>query len=93
MGNGKSNLIVRFTVYCLLTVFVLSVVNLQFKIKDLKEEKSNLEIQIRSVRDNIDEINLRLSTPFSDEYIERVAKERLNYRNPNEIIFYNDYMN
>lgn len=92
MGNKKNNLIIRFTVYCLLAVFILSVVNLQFKIKDLKEEKTNLELQIRTVRDNIDEINLRLSTPFSDEYIERVAKERLNYRNPNEIIFYNDYM-
>ena len=39
-------------------------------------------------------INERLQTeldaPVDDEYIEKVAKEKLGYRKPAEIIFYND---
>lgn len=91
MNKGKSNIVIRFTIYCLLAVFIFSVVNLQFQIRELKDEKRKLSVEIQTISDNIDEISLRLSTPLTDEYIERVAKERLNYRNPNEIIFYNDY--
>ena len=43
----------------------------------------NMQIDLR-------ELNIRLNTPLTDEYIERIAKEKLGYRRPNEIIFYSN---
>ncbi|MFR5863840.1 MAG: hypothetical protein ACLUFV_00755 [Acutalibacteraceae bacterium] len=31
-----------------------------------------------------------LDAPITDEYIRRIAREKLNYRDPDEILFYND---
>ena len=48
------------------------------------------QAKVTALEDDITELNIKLSTPISDEYIERVAREQLGYRMPGEIIFYND---
>jgi len=71
-------------------VLAVSVVNMQIDLRNLKEQKAKLEEQVVNVEDKIQEINIRLESPLTDKYIERIAKEKLGYRNANEIIFYND---
>lgn len=87
---GSGNTIVRFAFGLIFIVLLVSVVNMQMDLRELKEKKAVLEEQVKDVEDNIQELNLRLETPLTDEYIERIAKEKLGYRNPNEIIFYNN---
>lgn len=52
-----------------------------------------LTVQIEDVQGNIDELQNRLDTPFDKEYIIALAKEKLGYCLPDEIIFYNDLIN
>lgn len=87
---GSGNTIVRFAFGLIFVVLIVSVVNMQYQLRDLKEKKAEMEEQIKDVEDNIQEINIRLETPLTDDYIERIAKEKLGYRKANEIIFYND---
>ena len=68
----------------------VSVINLQVKMKDLRDAREKKLEEVRAVSDRIDELEIRIAAPMDDDYIERVAREKLGFRNPNEIIFYND---
>ncbi|HBL83903.1 MAG: hypothetical protein A2Y17_00310 [Clostridiales bacterium GWF2_38_85] len=91
MGNRKrTNIFVRIAVIFVIVFFVVSIVQMQVKLSELKEQKNLVESEINKISDDIDEINLRLETPLTDEYIKRVAREKLGYCDEDEIIFYND---
>ncbi len=88
--HGSRNTIVRFAFGIVFVFLIASVINMQYELRELKDKRNGLEVQVQDAEDNIREINMRLETPLTPEYIERVAKEKLGYRKPNEIIFYND---
>ena len=91
MGNRKrTNIFVRIAVIFVIVFFVVSIVQMQVKLSELKEQKNLVESEINKISNDIDEITLRLETPLTDEYIKRVAREKLGYCDEDEIIFYND---
>ena len=89
----RSNLVIRIAFILIFIFLFISVINLQVQIRDLREERDKQAEKVRVLQDNIDELELRIATPIDDEYIERVARERLGYRKPGEIIYYNDIAN
>ncbi|MBQ6043408.1 MAG: septum formation initiator family protein [Clostridia bacterium] len=91
--RAGTNFIVRAAIAFILILLVFAVINIQMKLNTLKQNKKALETQVEEVVDIIDEINVRLDTPVTDEYIERVARDELGYRREGEIIFYNDMAN
>ena len=96
MGTNKSrrsNLIIRIAFIMIFVFLFISVINLQVQIRDLRIERDKRVAEVRSLQDSIDELELRLSTPIDDKYIERIARDKLGYRNPGEIIYYNDIAN
>ncbi len=88
--NHKSNLIIRVAFILIFIFLFVSVINLQVQMKDLRDARDARLAQVQSLSDSIDELELRIAAPMDEEYIERVAREKLGYRKPNEIIFYND---
>jgi len=91
--KANTNFIVRLALAFILIMLVFAVIKVQMKLNDLRKSKQILESQIAEVVDTIDEIEIRLGTPVTDEYIERVARDELGYRREGEIIFYNDLAN
>ena len=89
-GRPNGNIMVKFAFVCVLVILVFAVVNMQMQLSELRESKKQLEDSLQRVTDVIEEATIRLNTPLSDEYIERVAREKLGYSKPGEIIFYND---
>ena len=89
-GKPNGNIMVKFAFLCVLVILVFAVVNMQMQLSELRESKKQLEDSLQRVTDVIEEATIRLNTPLSDEYIERVARDKLAYRKPGEIIFYND---
>lgn len=85
----RPNMVMKLAFVCVLGFLVISVINLQVELKELRELKAEREAQVQTLEDDITELTIRLNTPISDDYIERVAREH-GYRMPNEIIFYND---
>ncbi len=84
----RTNLIIR-SAFTLIFIFLLvSVINLQVEMNELRKERDARLEKVQQVQDAIDELELRIAEPIDDEYIERVARE-LGYRKPNEIIFRN----
>ncbi len=74
-----------FIVFCTVTI-----VKMQFEFNNLKEDKAEVEEQIKAYELKIDELQARLEEEFDTDYIMRIAREKLNFRLPEEIIFYND---
>ena len=68
----------------------VTIIKMQFEFNSLKESKSAVEEQIKVYELKIDELQARLEEDFDTEYIMRIAREKLNFRLPEEIIFYND---
>lgn len=85
----RPNMVMKLAFVFVLAFLVVSVINLQVELKELRALKEEKETRIQTLEDDITELTIRLNTPISDEYIERVAREQ-GYRMPNEIIFYND---
>ena len=74
-----------FILFCTVTI-----IQMQFEFNALKEDKAEVEAQIKAYELKIDELQARLEEDFDTEYIMRIAREKLNFRLPEEIIFYND---
>jgi cell division protein FtsB len=85
----RTNLIIR-TAFTLIFIFLLvSVINLQVEMNELRKDRDARLEQVQQLQDSIDELELRIAEPIDDEYIERVARE-LGYRKPNEVIYRNN---
>ena len=90
MARQRANIIVRLAVLCVAVFLVFSAVNMQFRLSELREDKAQLEEELAVLEDRLIYMQLRLDAPITDEDIRRIAREKLNYRDPDEILFYND---
>lgn len=91
--RNNSNLIAKFAVLCIIVILIYAVIDIQMELNELKNTKEELEEQIAEVEDVIEEVTIRLDAPITDEYIERVVRDKLKYRKSGEIIFYNTFAN
>jgi len=86
----NANVFVKAAVLVFIVFCTVTIVKMQFEFNTLKESKEKVEAQIKAYEIRIDELQSRLEEQFDTEYIIRVARDKLNYRLPEEIIFYND---
>lgn len=81
---------VRAAVTVAVIVCLVTILKLQIQFNQLNEEKKALESQVNDYADDIEELKNELARPFDDEYVIRIAREKLGYHLPEEIIYYND---
>lgn len=79
---------VGFVVIALLLVLGIKSIQLREKNASYEETKKQLEAQIALEKDRAKEIDAYSDYVNSDEYIEKIARERLGLIGNNEIIFY-----
>ena len=84
---------IKLAIFFAFLFMIITLVSVQIEYNQLEEERGKIEERIEEVQGSIDEINSRLNTPFDKEYIIALAKEKLGYCLPEEIIFYNDLIN
>ncbi|MBQ7779891.1 MAG: septum formation initiator family protein [Clostridia bacterium] len=61
--------------------------NEQAKLNDAEAE---LRAQKEEFEEKIDRLKEELAHPMTDDYVMRIAREKLGYYLPDEVIFYND---
>lgn len=86
----KTNLFVRIAIIVVVLVCVITILRLQIQFNNLNDEKKELEAQVEEYAEDIEELKAEIARPFDDEYVIRVAREKLGYHLPDEIIYYND---
>lgn len=93
MKQIRFSIPVKLAILLAFLFMIITLVSSQLRYNRLEEEKAAITAQIEEVQGNIDEIQNRLDTPFDKSYIISLAKEKLGYCLPDEIIFYNDLIN
>ena len=74
-----------FAIFCAATI-----VRLQLKNNSIKDDVVELEKQIQAEEESNNELKNKIDEPFDEDYIIEIAKDKLNLRLPEEVIFYND---
>ncbi len=90
MKADKSNVFAKLAIITVMCFCIINIVKLQMQYNELKEQAAQLELEKTQYENSIDQINTELNSEFDDEYVMRIAREKLNYYLPDEIIFYND---
>ena len=80
----------RAIVFSMMVVGVVSIVKLQLEYNSLKMRRDALILEIQNTFERIEMLQSSLDTPFDDEYIIKIAREKLNLRLPEEIVYYNN---
>ena len=90
MEKRKSNTIGRWVIVgiLLLSAIVSSINIMRYNQKMSEAEKLSAEKEI--LEEKIEEMRYRLDSPLDDDYIARIAREKLGLCYPDEIIFYGD---
>ena len=88
--TSHTNLFVKIAMVVIIAVCVFTIVRLQIQFNGLNETRKQLPEQVKSYSDSIEKKSEELARPFDDDYIIRIAREKLGYHLPDEIIYYND---
>lgn len=69
---------------------IVEIVGFRIEYSTQKAQQADIQDKIDYYTERVDELSNKLEAPFDGDYIIKVAKEKLNYCLPEEIIFYND---
>ena len=86
----KNNLLVKLALLIIAAFCLVSMVTFVIRYNSLKQQRDMLAADIAALEERIDAVQAALDTPFDDEYVIKIAREKLNLRLPEEVVFYND---
>lgn len=90
MKNARLSFFIKLTILVVICFCAVNIIRLRTEYNSLIETETKLEAQKEAYEEEIERLKSELERPMDDEYIMRVAREKLNYYLPDEIIFYND---
>ena len=89
MKRFSRSILVRIAVLLFSLFCIVTIINLQFEKNSIEDEISSLNVKLQEAMEERDDLERQLNESFDEEYIIKVAKEKLGLRLPQEIIFYN----
>lgn len=93
MHSIRMSIPVKLALFFAFVFLIITYVSVQIKYNNLSEQMDELNGRIEAANDSIEALQNKLATPFDKEYVISLAKEKLGYCLPDEIIFYNDLIN
>jgi cell division protein FtsB len=91
MKNNKySNIFIKAAVLAFVSFCVVTIIKLQFDYNRLSQQRDELQAQVEEQEEYNEGLEERLNSQFDKDYIISIAREKLGYCLPDEIIFYND---
>ena len=90
MERKNTGIFVKLAIFALATFAVVSIVYLQLTINEERTKRDTLKAEVVALEEERDELKNQIDAPMDEEYIIDIAKEKLNLRLPEEIIFYNN---
>ena len=90
MKNARLNFFIKLTIIVVICFCAVNIIRLRTEYNSLIEAQNKLEQQKEAYEEEIERLKSELERPMDDEYVMRIAREKLNYYLPDEVIFYND---
>lgn len=93
-GNKKeTSLLFKIVAFVLVVCAIVAIVALQLKRGELISERDRMQADKDALEDEKEQLIKKVNAEMDDDYVIEAAKEKLNLRMPEEIIFYNDVSN
>ena len=89
-NGGRLNFFVKLTILGVICVCAVNIIKIRTDYNDLKDREAELLKEKAEYEEAIDKLKFDLEQEMDEDYIMRIAREKLNYYLPDEIIFYND---
>ena len=86
----KNNVFVKAAVVVLVVFCLVMIVSMQIEYNELRARRDVLLAELDAINVRIQTVQSALNAPFDEEYIIKIAREKLNLRLPEEVVFYND---
>ncbi len=86
----RTNLFVKIAMVVVIVVSIFTIVKLQVQFNELNTQRKQLIEQVRGYSELIEQKQEQLEEPFDESYVIRVARAKLGYHLPDEVIYYND---
>lgn len=93
MERKNTGVFVKLAIFALAVFAVISIVYLQLTINEERTKRDSLKAEVSALEEERDALQNQIDAPMDEEYIIDIAKEKLNLRLPEEIIFYNNLYN
>lgn len=88
MKSGSS-FFLKIAIVLLMVFSIVMILNLQQEFNELEKKHVQLQEKVDAYKERIDRLQYELDRPFDNEYIIEIARKKLNYHLPDEIIFEN----
>lgn len=89
-SGGRLNFFVKLTILVVICFCAVNIIMLRADYNDLRDREADLLLEKQQYEYAIEKLKSDLNHEMDNEYIIRIAREKLNYYLPDEIIFYND---
>lgn len=89
----ETGFFVKTAIFAFAVFAVITIVQLQLKYNQYEARRDQLRAEINNLEDKVEELENQANNEVDRQYIIDIAKEKLNLRLPEEIIFYNDLFN
>lgn len=87
------SMVAKVAIFAFAIFAVVVLVHTRFQINEKKAELQEKQEEVDKLRDEKDALSNELASIDNEDHIVDIAKEKLNLRLPEEIIFYNDLYN
>lgn len=85
--KNRKNIILRVCIFAFVVYAAVILIDMQVNLADKKQELIALELTIEAQRLENAELERQLDAGADDEYIERVARDQLDYVYPEERVY------
>ncbi len=91
MNGGKLVFLGKVIFTVLVVYLVITIIDKNLEINDLKEKEKKAQEQMQFYSLQVERLNFELEEEVSEEAIKRIAREKLNLRDPGDIIYANEH--
>ena len=88
--TARFNFFVKLTILVVICFCAVNIIRLRNDLNNLKDQEQQYNEQKVKYEEEIHRLKEEYNHPMDDEYIMRIAREKLNYYLPDEIVFFND---
>ena len=89
-NNTRLNFFIKLTILVVICFCAVNIIRLRTEYNSLRAQEAELRAQKEEYEEQIDRLKDELAQPMDDEYVMRIAREKLGYYLPDEVIFFND---
>ena len=87
--KNRSNIFKTIAVLALTLVCMYLIVTLNFRVNEQRKQIEELRVLLEEQQERVGKLRYELDRPFDNEYAIEIARDKLNYHLPGEIIYYN----